>query len=78
MATGTGFGLGNTVATTTSTTVASSFNLVSNTVPTVATPGLSFDASKAASITPATTGFSLATTTTSGFGFGTSKPMTGI
>jgi len=77
MATGTGFGLGNTVATTTSTAVASSFNLV-NTVPTVATPGLSFDASKAATITPATTGFSLATTTTSGFGFGTSKPMTGI
>ncbi|RLU27354.1 hypothetical protein DMN91_001155 [Ooceraea biroi] len=77
MATGTGFGLVNTVATTTATAAPSTFNLVSSTAPAVATPGLSFDASKVGSTTAATAGFALATTTTGGFSFGAPKSMAG-
>ncbi|KYN04394.1 PREDICTED: nuclear pore glycoprotein p62 [Cyphomyrmex costatus] len=66
-----GFGLGSTIATTTSATNVPSFNLPSSTAPTSVTPGLSFDASKTGTTT-SNTGFSLAATTTAGFSFGTS------
>ncbi|XP_024874330.1 nuclear pore glycoprotein p62 [Temnothorax curvispinosus] len=72
MATGTGFGLGSTIAATTSVPSVPSFNLPSSTPATSATPGLSFDASKTGTTTPSTTGFSLAATTTGGYSFGTS------
>lgn len=81
MPAGTGFGLGNTIATTTSQQQAAnvpSFSLPSSTVPTSMTPGLSFDASKTGynTTTTATTGFSLATTTAAGFGFGVGTATT--
>ncbi|XP_012542406.1 nuclear pore glycoprotein p62 [Monomorium pharaonis] len=73
MISGTGFGLGNTIATVTPTTSVPSFSLPNSTVPTAsAPPGLSFDASKVGTTTTATTGgFSIAATTTAGgFSFG--------
>lgn len=71
MAPGTGFGLGSTITTTTPPAVSvPNFNLPSGTVQASTTPGLSFDASKPGTTTPATTGFALATTTAGGFSFG--------
>lgn len=83
MVAGTGFGFGTPIsATTTSlstaTSLASFTNLTNSPTP-IPTSGLSFDPTKVGSI-PATTGFSLATTTTPAglsFGVGTPKPMTG-
>ncbi|KAG5311388.1 NUP62 protein, partial [Pseudoatta argentina] len=72
MTTGTGFGLGSTVAITTSATSVPSFNLASSTAPTSTASGLSFDASKTGPTTTSNTGFSLAATTAAGFNFGTS------
>jgi len=68
----TGFGLGSTIAATTSVPVVSSFNLTNSIAPAAATQGLSFDASKTGTTTTASTGFPLATTTAAGFSFGTS------
>jgi len=71
MTPGTGFGLGSTIATTTSSAVSvPNFSLPSSTVQTPATLGLSFDASKPGTTTTATTGFALPTTTAGGFSFG--------
>lgn len=78
MPTATGFGLSNTIATTTSTTAnVPNFSLPSSTVPAM-TPGLSFDASKTGynTTTTATTGFSLTTTTAPGFNFGVGTSTT--
>ncbi|EFN77218.1 nuclear pore glycoprotein p62 [Harpegnathos saltator] len=79
MATGTGFSLGSTTTTTTSTSTvatAPSLNLTSSAAPSLATPGLSFDASKTGTTTAASTGFSLATTTVGGFSFGVGTTAT--
>lgn len=76
MSTGTGFGLSNTIATTSTAANVPSFSLPSSTVPSM-TPGLSFDASKTGynTTTTATTGFPLATTT-AGFNFGVGTSTT--
>lgn len=76
ISTGTGFGLSNTIATTSTAANVSSFNLPSSTVSSM-TPGLLFDASKTGynTTTTATTGFSL-TTTTAGFNFGVGTSTT--
>ncbi|GAB1863782.1 NUP62 protein [Camponotus japonicus] len=76
MSTGTGFGLSNTIATTSTAANVPNFSLPSSTVPSM-TPGLSFDASKTGynTTTTATTGFSLATTT-AGFNFGVGTSTT--
>ncbi|XP_011156207.1 nuclear pore glycoprotein p62 [Solenopsis invicta] len=71
MTTGTGFGLGSTIATTTSTTNVPSFSLSSSTAPVASTaPGLSFDAAKTGTTTTSTTGGFALATTTAGFSFG--------
>ncbi|XP_011698288.1 PREDICTED: nuclear pore glycoprotein p62 [Wasmannia auropunctata] len=78
MTTGAGFGLGSTIATTTSAPSVPNFSLPSSTAPTSVTPGLSFDASKTGTTTAtSTTGFALAATTAApGFSFGVGTSTT--